>query len=127
MSGRDAFPLATSLARTLRDAQAALQLGEPNEMVDKVTPTTAELLKYWFQNDFCDVRGLNFHAGQRQAILAIIYAHEVIGAPTLRQLYQDVAPDALLGGGLLAELSNPRHAHPKYAAKMATGLARPGC
>lgn len=56
-----------------------------------MTPTTAELLKFWFQQDYCDLRPLNFHEGQRAAILHIIYAHEVIGARSLRELYEAMA------------------------------------
>ena len=124
MSKTDPFPLATALNRKLDDAHAALRAGEPNEIADQVSPVTAELLQFWFQNDYCDVRQLNFHEGQQRAILSIIYAHEILAAPSLKNLYEILAPDALLTGGLLGELSGKNHGHPKYAAKMATGTGK---
>lgn len=121
---RDFFPLATGLAARVDDQIADLVAGGEPELLEKVTPTTAELLKFWFQQDYCDLRVLNFHEGQRAAILHIIYAHEVIGARTLRQLYEAVAGEAMLEGGVLGEVTRERHAHPKYAAKMATGTGK---
>mgnify|MGYP003486146382 CR=1 FL=1 len=67
---------------------------------------------------------LNFHARQKQAILNAIVAHKVLGAATLLALYQHVAPDALLAGNRLAEVSAAKHAHPKYCFKMATGTGK---
>lgn len=124
MSSTDLFPLATALQRKLDNSHAALRTGEQTDLLEQVSPTTGDLLRYWFQSDFCDVRQLNFHEGQRQAILAIIYAHEVIAAPSVRGLYEAVAPDALLSGGRLSELAGKHHSHPKYAAKMATGTGK---
>ncbi len=54
----------------------------------------------------------------------IIYAHEVLGAARLRDLYEAVAPEAMLEGGVLGEVMRERHDHPKYAAKMATGTGK---
>jgi type III restriction enzyme len=123
---RDPFPLATGLTRLTEEQIEPLVAGLPNELLDleQVTPTTAELLKYWFQQDYCDTRFLNFHVGQRAAILHIIYAHEVLHTANLRDLYEAVAPDALLSGHILGEVSRERHSHPKYAAKMATGTGK---
>lgn len=123
MSKSNPFQLAAALHRALDDAESRVASGEPNALIEKVTPVTAELLRYWFQNDFCDVRQLNFHEGQRRAILAIIYAHEIVAKPTLRGLYEELAPDALLDG-LHGEVDNKHHNHPKYAAKMATGTGK---
>lgn len=125
MSGtRDHFPLATGLSRLvgsqIPDLVASLSPG----LLEEVTPTTAELLTFWFQQDYCDLRRLNFHEGQRAAILHIVYAHEVLGAKTLRELYEAVAADAMLDGDTLSEIVRDRHAHPKYAAKMATGTGK---
>lgn len=39
------------------------KLWQSGEMLSKVTPTTAELLKYWFGEEYCDVREKNFHIG----------------------------------------------------------------
>jgi len=94
------------------------------DLLDLVTPTTAELLKGWFQADYCAMRESNFHEGQRQAILNVIYAHEVLGVTSLRGLYEQVAADELLQGGRLLEVDAPKHRHPKYCVKMATGTGK---
>ncbi len=123
-------PLALSAALTAKTNQLALGLEHgAADLLDLVTPTTAELLLWWFGQDMVDARGgLNFHAGQKQAILNAIVAHEVLGAGkaswTLKDLYQQVAPDALLAGTRLAEVSAGKHAHPKYCFKMATGTGK---
>ena len=124
MAPRDSFPLATGIARLVDSQIPELAAGLEPAFLEYVTPTTAELLRYWFQQDYVDVRELNFHEGQRLAILHIIYAHEVVGARNLGELYEAVAGDALLEGRLLSETSRLRNAHPKYAAKMATGTGK---
>lgn len=124
MSSRDPFPLATALSRRLHDEAQLLSIGQATELSEQVTPITSELLRFWFQEDFSSIRPFNFHEGQRNAILAMIYAHEIIGARNLMELYQEIAPDALMQGGLLSELSDLQHQHPKYAAKMATGTGK---
>lgn len=68
--------ISLELARRLSDVvNASWQNGE---LLEKVTPVTAELLKFWFSEDFCSLRKQNFHAGQRQAILNVIYLHEIV-------------------------------------------------
>ena len=42
----------------------------------------------------------------------------------LRDLYEAVAPDAMLKGPTLGEVTRSQHDHPKYAAKMATGTGK---
>src|SRR3954468_10340624 len=121
---RDPFPLATGIAKCLGGQVPEIILGQPSQLLNQVTPVTAELLKYWFQQDYCDLRFLNFHEGQRAAILHTIYAHEVLGTKRLQDLYAVVAPEAMLEGGTLAEVTRPLHDHPKYAAKMATGTGK---
>jgi type III restriction enzyme len=120
----DPFPLATALQSVLKEPTAAITSGSPTVLLESVSPVTAELLRFWFQTDYCDLRELNFHRGQREAILSIIYAHEVLGVQTLMDLYQHVAPQALLETGVLGEVSGPLNNHPKYAAKMATGTGK---
>src|SRR5688572_2861831 len=120
-AARDPFPLATALARAVDNHLPDVVAGRPCELMTQMTLTTTELLRFWFEQDHCDTRLLNFHDGQRAAILHIIYAHEVLRPPTLRDLYDAVAPEALLTGSLMGEVSRARHCHPKYAAKMATG------
>lgn len=120
----DSFPLATGLSRLVTPQIEDLVAGRSPELLQQVTPTTAELLKFWFQQDYCEVRQLNFHEGQRAAILHVIYAHEVLGTTRLQDLYEAVASDAMLDGGVLGEVTRDRHQHPKYAAKMATGTGK---
>ena len=118
--------LALSLALTARTRQLCIGLESGvADILELVTPTTAELLKWWFGEDMTASRtSLNFHAGQKQAILNAIVAHEVLGSTTLLDLYQQVAPDALLTGTRLNEVAGPKHGHPKYCLKMATGTGK---
>lgn len=118
--------LALSDALTAKTNQLCIGLQDGDaEILELVTPTTAELLKWWFRQDMMDSRGgFNFHAGQRQAILNTIVAHEVLRAPTLKALYECAAPHDLLVGNRLAEVSQDKHNHPKYALKMATGTGK---
>lgn len=124
MSGFADFPLAKGLSAVVNPLIPGIVDGTGSALLDEVTPVTSELLRFWFQQDYCDTRELNFHAGQRAAILNIIYAHEVLGAARLRDLYEAVAPEAMLEGGVLGEVMRERHDHPKYAAKMATGTGK---
>ena len=117
--------LALAAALTQRTKQLCLGIehGEA-EILELVTPVTAELLRWWFAEDACQSRAFNFHAGQRQAILNTIVAHEVLDSPDLADLYRRVCPDALLQGDRLAEIGEGKHAHPKYCLKMATGTGK---
>lgn len=119
-------PLALSAGLTARTQQLCLGLEHgAADLLELVTSTTAELLLWWFGEEQTTTRGgLNFHQGQKQAILNAIVAHEVLGGATLQELYQAVAPDALLAGTRLAEVSASKHAHPKYCFKMATGTGK---
>ena len=124
MSGFADFPLAKGLSAVVDPLIPGIVDGTGSKLLDQVTPVTAELLRFWFQQDYCELRELNFHAGQRAAILHIICAHEVLGTTRLRDLYEAVAPEAMLEGGVLSEVTRDRHDHPKYAAKMATGTGK---
>jgi len=118
-------PLALAAALTQRTKQLCLGLERGDaEILELVTPVTAELLRWWFAEDACQSRAFNFHAGQRQAILNVIMAHEVLDSPDLADLYRRVCPDALLQGDRLAEIGQGKHAHPKYCLKMATGTGK---
>lgn len=118
-------PLALSRALTerARTVCAGLERGDA-PILEQVTPVTAELLRWWFGDEARDSRALNFHEGQRQALLNVILAHEVLDSGSLKDLYRQVCEGALLEGTLLAELEQPRHAHPKYCLKMATGTGK---
>lgn len=117
------LPLAEGLTSKTQALCVGLEDGSA-DIYDLVTPTTAELLCWWFLEDICLTRRFNFHPGQKQAILNSIVAHEVLAAPSLQALYQQVAPDALLEGKTLAEVASAKHAHPKYCLKMATGTGK---
>ncbi|MDT7834596.1 DEAD/DEAH box helicase family protein [Aquabacterium sp. OR-4] len=115
-------PLALSAALTAhtQGLTRGLALGTA-PLFEQVTPVTAELLHAWFGEDMVAARqGLNFHAGQRQAILNVIVAHEVLGAASLPALYEALVPEALLADARLPG----RPGHPKYCLKMATGTGK---
>jgi len=117
------LPLAAGLTAKTNQLCLGLEDGVA-DIYDLVTPTTAELLRWWFLADYCATRPFNFHPGQRQAILNTIVAHEVLNAPDLVSLYRAAAPDALLEGKRLAEVAQAKHGHPKYCLKMATGTGK---
>jgi len=124
----DQLVLAAGLTAKTQQLCLGLESGAA-DILELVTPTTAELLLWWFGEDMVLARqGLNFHAGQKQAILNAIVAHEVLGHErehwTLLDLYQACAPDALLTGNRMNEVASPKHAHPKYCFKMATGTGK---
>ncbi|MBX3093427.1 MAG: DEAD/DEAH box helicase family protein [Cryobacterium sp.] len=118
------FPLAAGIFTKINGDIGDIEIGQPNEFLERATPITAELLRWWFQDDYRETRPANFHPGQRDAILNIIYAHEILGSTSLEDLYRKVAPEALLSNGVLGEVTAQRHQHPKYAAKMATGTGK---
>ncbi|MFC6355078.1 DEAD/DEAH box helicase family protein [Luethyella okanaganae] len=122
--GFEVFPLAENLYKKFADDIPAIEAGAPNRFLQQVTPITASLLKHWFQTDYVDTRGPNFHVGQRDAILSIVYAHEVLATASLQELYAAVAPHAMLDGDVLNEVTLGRNRYPKYAAKMATGTGK---
>src|ERR1700685_3046044 len=95
MSGINNLVLARNLTSRVQNACAGLENGIA-PILNEVTDTTAALLRWWFQQDYIDMRSFNFHEGQKQAILNTIYAHEVLGIKTLAELYAAVAPDVAL-------------------------------
>ena len=95
------------------------------EYLEKVTPTTKQLLTYWFDERYSENRDLNFHEGQKQAILNIIYLHEVMKVKNIFEAYERLAPDLLLeSANGLSEIAKDKYNHPKYAVKMATGTGK---
>ena len=89
----------------------------------EVTPITAELLKFWFDDSYCDVRNINFHEGQRQAIINVIYLHEFLKIDNVLDIYQKVATD-LLAEFDFSPLGKDKYNVAKYAIKMATGTGK---
>lgn len=68
---------------------------ENGSLLDAVTPVTQDLLKFWFMEPYTEERSKNFHKGQKQSILNIIYLHEVLQVTTVEEIYRQVAPDLL--------------------------------
>ncbi|MBZ9540226.1 DEAD/DEAH box helicase family protein [Modicisalibacter tunisiensis] len=121
---REQLQLADALTQHTNTLCSGLEDGTA-EIFKRVTPTTAELLTWWFGAEMVAARpGLNFHPGQRQAILNTLVAHEVLDCTSVKALYQKIAPDALQTGHRLSEVSSDKHAHPKYCLKMATGTGK---
>ena len=117
-----------TLARKLTDRVAEACVGLESgtaPILEQVSQTSAELLKWWFQDDFKDTRNFNFHDGQRAGILNVIYAHEVLGMTTLKGLYQEIAPEVLIASDQAAQIIGAgKNDYPKYCLKMATGTGK---
>lgn len=96
---------------------------ESGSFIQKVTPVTQDLLRYWFNDAFCCERYLNFHEGQKQAILNAIYCHEILKCDSTLSLYQQ-ASEGLLDAEFLDCIKNDKYLHPKYCIKMATGTGK---
>ena len=93
----DPLVLAKSLTQRTEQLCKGLESGTA-DLYEMVTPTTAELLRWWFGEDARQTRAFNFHPGQQQAILNTIVAHEVLGSPDLKNLYEQACAEAVLVG-----------------------------
>ena len=96
---------------------------ENGSFITKVTPVTQDLLRFWFGDAFCSTRYINFHKGQKQAILNAIYCHEVLKADSILSMYQQASQD-LLTPDFFNYIANDKFQHPKYCIKMATGTGK---
>lgn len=96
---------------------------ESGEIMEQVTSVTRELLQHWFCEPFTTERPINFHLGQRQAILNAIYLHEVAGVQTVEDNYAAVMADEM-GMVDMNNLQQEKYRLPKYAVKMATGTGK---
>lgn len=86
-----------------------------------VTQTTHDLLSYWFNRD--EETQERFYFCQQRAIEIVIYCHEILRTKTLRELYERLAPEALLQHlPLKDEVESIPFA--KYSLKMATGTGK---
>ena len=100
------------------------ELWKSGEFMQKVTTITQELLKFWDPNGvFADERNINFHEGQWQAILNIIYVHEILKLKSVGEIYTQIYPELLAQMDLL-DLKRDKYEHPKYCVKMATGTGK---
>jgi type III restriction enzyme len=124
MASINDLTLARKLTERVAEACIGLESGTA-PILDQVSETTAELLKWWFQDDFKDTRNFNFHDGQRAGILNVIYAHEVLGMTTLKGLYQEIAPEVLIASDQASQIIGAgKNDYPKYCLKMATGTGK---
>lgn len=124
MASINDLTLAKGLTAKVEEACGGLENGVA-PILNQVSAITAELLKWWFQSEFQDARQFNFHPGQRQALLNVIYAHEVLNIDTLQDLYQIAAPDVMLASARDSEIIRAgKNAYPKYCLKMATGTGK---
>ena len=114
--------LAGALTRRSRRLCLGLDGGQA-PILDKVTPTTAALLRWWFGRDAGEGHAPDFHPAQRQAILNTLVAHEVLAGIDLPDLYLKACPELLLESGLLGEITRPGHGHPQYGLVLAAGTA----
>lgn len=95
----------------------------------KASPVTQDLLRFWFADSFVQTRqGFNFHIGQKQAILNAIYAHEILKAGSVFEVYEAVNASApgndFMGAMDLSVLRKEKFIYPKYCMKMATGTGK---
>lgn len=113
-------PLASKITNQVND------LRESGEFLELVTPTTADLLRYWFDEAYMDMRGtLNFHEGQRQAILNTVYCHEILKVEHVSDMYNKVHSTLDLEEGVIEDIMDTkRYSFPRYCMKMATGTGK---
>ncbi len=103
---------------------------EEKTFFDKVSPITKDLLNFWDpEGNFGQLRKINFHKGQWQAILNAIYVHEVLKIKGIKDMYFSIYPELLSSNGNkgkldILELQKEKHEHPKYCIKMATGTGK---
>lgn len=111
------------LQLALKITQKANELWESGEFLKIVTPTSADLLKFWFCEPHISQRDRNFHRGQKQAILNTIYLHEILKIESVLQIYEKIDKELILrlDSTLLVK---EKYNIPKYAMKMATGTGK---
>ncbi len=96
---------------------------ESGGFLSKTSQVTQDLLRFWFNDSFCDARSINFHAGQRQAILNTIYFQEVLKTDSVFDMYTAASGD-IAAEMDIAYLKKDKFSHPKYCLKMATGTGK---
>ena len=104
-------------------SENANELWDSGEFLELITPTTKELLTYWFCEPHTTNREVNFHIGQKQAILNTIYLHEILKIDTVLDMYQKIDAN-LLNEINVTLLANEKYQFAKYAIKMATGTGK---
>lgn len=117
------LPAPLQLARDI--SSRANEAWASGELMAGVTETTKALLTYWFDERYTENRTINFHEGQRQAILNAVYLHEIVKVEHVRGMYETIAPHLIdAPETALSELSKDKYGYPKYVVKMATGTGK---
>ena len=107
-----------------RITEQSSELWKSGEFLEKVAPITQELLKFWDPDGgFADERSINFHDGQWQSILNVIYIHEILKLSSVGEMYAHIYPE-LLAQMNTVDLKQDKYEHPKYCIKMATGTGK---
>lgn len=96
---------------------------EDGSFQQRLTPATLKLLNYWFAEEDKENRNINFHLGQKQAILNIIYIHEVLETENIYDTYK-IVDKKLYNNLIKTNTDKDKFLHPKYAMKMATGTGK---
>jgi len=117
LTGSIPLELAQSISKTVNE------MWNEGDFLKLVTPTTADLLKFWFCEPHVDEREINFHRGQKQAILNTIYLHEILKVNSVLEIYEKCDKELIpkFNHTLLAK---EKYKVPKYAMKMATGTGK---
>lgn len=89
-------------------------------LAPRLTPTTAALLRWWCSVEYCSTRVYNFHAGQRQAILHTVLAHELLQTDDPEWLYH-LACDPIRAWAEAAPASGSPMRYAGYVLRMAPG------
>lgn len=96
---------------------------EDGSFFSRTSPVTQDLLRFWFNDTFCESRSVNFHLGQKQAILNVVYLHEILKTDSVFDMYSLIS-DEVAAEMDLAYLKKDKFSHPKYCLKMATGTGK---
>lgn len=117
LTGEIPLHLAQSITKIVNE------LWESGEFLNLTTPVTTNLLKFWFCEPHISQREINFHRGQKQAILNTIYLHEILKINSVLEIYEKIDKELILK--LNSELlTKDKYNIPKYAMKMATGTGK---
>ena len=117
LTGETPLKLAQSITKIVNE------LWDSGEFLNLTTPTTTNLLKFWFCEPHTTQREINFHRGQKQAILNTIYLHEILKVSSVLEVYEKIDKELILK--LNSELlTKEKYNIPKYAMKMATGTGK---
>lgn len=109
-----------SLELAKRITQEVNDKYESGEFVESISAVSRDLVRFWFEEEFTQNREINFHIGQKQALLNIIYCYEIKQIKSVQELYEYFYKS----GGLktLDKLENNDII--KFCFKMATGTGK---